>query len=190
MKTFLILYIFLSPSAFLLSQVKFEKEYRIKDGQVPEAAKVFIENLAFQRSVKWYKEESLTATTYEAKTKEDGQKYSIEFDSTGQIEDIEFKIKWTAIGETTRASMDQALSETFKRYRLIKIQRQWTGTDVDLVKAVKAKSAGAEITVQYEVIVKGKSEAGWRWYEVTFSAIGSQLSSKRIILRNTDNLEY
>ena len=186
----MILSIFLSSTASLLAQVKYEKEYRIKGEQVPTEAKAFIDKLTFQRSIKWYKEESLTATTYEAKTKRNGQKYSIEFDSTGLIEDIEIQIKWVSIGEAVRASMDQALSRAYKKYRLIKIQRQWTGSAEDLVQAVQARSAGEQIQLRYEIIIKGKSETGWQWYEITFSDTGKLLSSKRIILRNTDNLEY
>lgn len=190
MKIFFISCLLLLSAIPLLSQVKYEKEYRIKAEQVPAAAKVFIDKLTFQRPVKWYKEESLTTITYEAKTKEEGQKYSIEFDSTGQIEDIELKINWTSILASARASIEDALSESFERYRLIKIQRQWTGAAEDLVEAVKTKSTGDRLRVRYEIIVKGKSDAGWQWYEITFSDAGTQLSSKRIILRNTDNLEY
>ena len=190
MRVLLILYIFMSPTAVLLSQVKYEKEYRIHSRLVPESALAFLEQLPFQRSVKWYKEESLTATTYEAKTKENGQKYSIEFDSTGLIEDIEVKIKWISIRETVRASIDQSLRQDFEKYRLIKIQRQWTGSVEDLVEAVKSESAGTQIIVRYEMVIKGKSETGWQWYEVTFSDAGDLLSRKQIILRNTDNLEY
>lgn len=190
MRVFFIIFLLIFPTIPLLSQVKYEKEYRIKAEQVPEAAITFVERLGFQNRTKWYREESLTASTYEAKVRREGQKYSIEFDSTGLLEDVELKIKWPSVAEKTRERINQSLGQLFSSYRLIKIQRQWSGDPQAVLQATKKGVSGENTIERYETIIKGKSETGLHWYEITFSEEGNLQSQKRIILRNTDNLEY
>lgn len=172
------------------SQVKYEKEHRISAGKVPDAATKALELQPFYSTVKWYREESLIATTYEAKVRSQGKKLSIEFDSIGQLEDVEIKIKWSAIEDIIRTKIDQELKEVFSKYRLVKIQRQWTGDAATLLKDLPDDPPRDKATKRYEIIVKGKSKIGWHWHEMTFSSTGELRTNKRIILRNTDNLEY
>ncbi|NRB47767.1 MAG: hypothetical protein HRU41_08830 [Saprospiraceae bacterium] len=190
MKVFFILILLFSSSIPLFSQVKYEKEHRVSAEKVPEAATNALESRPFYSKVKWYREESLVATTYEAKVRFQGKKLSIEFDSIGQLEDVEIIIKWSAIEDIVRTKIDQELKGVFSKYRLVKIQRQWTGNTEILLKSLPDDPPPDKATKRYEIIVKGKSEIGWHWHEMTFSLTGELLSNKRIILRNTDNLEY
>lgn len=180
----------LSATVPLSAQLKYEREYRLALAEVPKKAINFLEALSFQSKIRWYKEESLTATSYEAKFRHDRQKYSIEFDSTGVLEDVEIKIKWLSIREATRQAISKVLDSQFSRHRLVKIQRQWSGDTKTVLQATKSGVIGEGIVERYETVIKGKSATGLHWYEITFSASGILLTQKRIILRNTDNLEY
>ena len=83
---------FLSPN-HLLGQIKYEKEYDIEQKEVPRIALEFITKSGFEKHVRWYREESQDGTTIEAKSKKNRHKYSIEFDTSGKLLDIEKTVK-------------------------------------------------------------------------------------------------
>ena len=89
----------------VFSQVKYEKEYRIKNDEIPDNIKSYLNTVAFKNKIKWYKEEGLSKYTYEAKTSHDNLNFSIEFDSLGIIEDVEFKIEWKSVPELTKKNI-------------------------------------------------------------------------------------
>ena len=103
---------FVSTSAF--SQEKYEKEYRIKTAKVPQAALEFIHSAGFAKKVKWYREEGLTSNSIEAKTKHHKTKYSIEFNTAGEIEDVEYIIQWEDMPALTRINIENL----DKQYRI------------------------------------------------------------------------
>ena len=121
----LTLLFFTSTSAF--SQEKYEKEYRIKIAKVPQAALEFIHSAEFSKKVKWYREEGLTSNSIEAKTKHHKTKYSVEFNTAGEIEDVEYIIQWQDIPALTRAKIERLLDSIYQKKRLVKIQVQLTG---------------------------------------------------------------
>ena len=169
---------------------KFEREYRIKVEEVPDKARRFIEALNFDRKVKWYGEEGLNSKSIEAKTKYLGRKYSVEFDTSGHIEDIEIRIPTKAIPAKTLKSIKSNLDEEFESFRFIKIQVQYSGEPEALIRINADNWKEALVNKKYEIVLKGKTEAETRWYEYTFSEIGEVEGKSVVILRNTDNLEY
>jgi len=109
------------------AQEKFEKEYRIKTEEVPVKALKFVTQLGFTKKVKWYREEGLTQTSIEAKSKKNREKYSIEFDELGTIEDIEKKIAWSSIPLSTRNNIRSYFDTAHQKICIQKIQIQYTG---------------------------------------------------------------
>ncbi|PWG06773.1 hypothetical protein [Polaribacter aquimarinus] len=98
MKTFFstVLLIFLSVNS-LLSQEKFEKEYRVKPKDVPKKSLEIIKIWNFKNKVKWYVEESQDGKTFEAKVRYKKYKYSIEFSKEGNIIDVEKTVKFSQL---------------------------------------------------------------------------------------------
>jgi hypothetical protein len=82
----------LATSAF--GQVKYEKEFRLKPGQVPVKARQFIDSINLQQKVKWYYEQNLKGNSIEAKFRMNHKRYSIEFDTLGNLQDVEVQIGW------------------------------------------------------------------------------------------------
>lgn len=70
------------------AQQKFEKESRLKPEDVSVAAKQFIETVDMDTKWKWYFEENLVGNSVEAKTKYQRKWYSVEFDTSGNIQDV------------------------------------------------------------------------------------------------------
>ncbi len=171
-------------------QIKYEREERVRVNIVPGPAGDFVEGCGFTERIKWYYEYSQNGNSYEAKVKQDGIKYSIEFDDQGKLEDVEFVIDWDDIPTGTKNQIEQYLDSTFQRYRLKKIQQQWTGTPAELQKLIRKESANSGYSTQYEIVMRGKTDGDTHWYEILFSAEGSLLRRSVFVPRNTDNLDF
>jgi hypothetical protein len=185
----LLLFLFVSP-IILSGQEKYERESRISVEEVPLAAQEFVNRLPIQKKTKWYLEESLTALSFEAKFKLDQRKYSVEFDTLGQLEDVELLTAAEAISAVSRENINKVLSDSFTRYRIRKVQFQYTGEAEELLTIIAQQTTTEGTTLKFELIVKGKTEEGVHLYEMLFNEEGQLLSQSTIVLKNANNLEY
>lgn len=187
----LILLLFLAVIQSVTAQEKYEREYGIAPSEVPDAAIHFVAQITSSRKVNWYKEESLSTFSYEAKTKIKGQRFSIEFDTSGILEDVEIIVKARDIEENTLHKIKKHLEQETDQYKIEKIQQQYSGDTTLLINYFNnAKAEPKGILCQYEIIVKTKINTQFFKYEYTFSSEGIFEKKRKIILRNTDNLEY
>jgi hypothetical protein len=187
-------FLFLSFNFFLFSsayaQQKYERESRIESNQVPKEALEFVQSLSFISKIKWYKETGLNTTTIEAKTKYKGKKYSIEFDKNGLLEDIEIIIKKKTIPSNSCQQMSSKLEQDLGKYRVEKIQIQYSGNIESVRKKILSGSDSENLITQYELIVSAKKNRKYQKFEYLFSNTGEFLKRSDIVLINTDNLEY
>lgn len=174
----------------VFSQYKFEKEYRIDTENVPAIALQFITNCSFTKKVKWYKEESQDGISFEAKTKYQKHKFSIEFDTTGHILDVEKKLKTKQLSSSNQNVIEKALSASFEKYKIVKLQEQWTGNEETLLELIQKNESSGLYQVRYEIVVKGKKDGSKNLYEVLLDTTAKVLNISKIIERPTDNLEF
>jgi len=172
------------------AQQKFERESRLKPAKVPPEALQFIEAVEMNTRWKWYFEENLEGNSVEAKTKYNGRRYSVEFDTTGIIQDIEVETKWQEMDEHIRSNISESLDSLFTRHNIIKIQIQYSAEKPVLLAILNNKAEFSESRIQYEIEVKGKETGRPKLYELTFTELGKLTDISEIIFRNTDNLEY
>ena len=99
-------------------QEKLERESRINSEEVPVTSLLFVDSLNFTRKVKWYREEGLAGVSIEAKSKKEGQKISVEFDSTGNIEDIEIQVEWKTLSDGLKDRITTQLDQECLRYKI------------------------------------------------------------------------
>jgi len=186
--SFTVLYIFsVNPC---LAQQKYEREYSIKSNAVPEKALKFVNAIFKGAKIQWYGEESLNGTTIEAKLKASGKKYSIEFDKSGEIQDVEILSSFKDIPSKTRNVMKGNLEKEFKKFKVDKTQVQWTASESVLKEALSSESTPASVQVRYEVIVKASKSKISNYYEVLFENNGKIISTHEIVQRNANNLIY
>lgn len=193
MKAFLILLVIISlPISILHGQMKYEREYRLDINQVPPQALKFVDALNFTNKVKWYKEEGFYKNSIEAKTRYQSQKYSIEFDTSGMIEDIEIEINWEEVPLDIRNAIDKYLDSNFQRSKICKVQSQFVGDVEYLLKITSAKTRHSNdyLTVCYELEVEVKRKDKYQKLELLFDEGGKLLKESTIIFKNTDHLEY
>ncbi|GHB68852.1 hypothetical protein [Persicitalea jodogahamensis] len=179
-----------STAQVSLGQIKYEKEYRLKAVDIPPAARQFVDSLDFERRVRWYVEVSQQGKSIEAKSKRGGQKYSVEFDTTGRLQDVEIEVSWRDLPEALRKNIEQNLENEFKRFRIRKVQRQFTGKSEDVLNYLGQRGNGNRLTIKYELVLRGRKDGETDEFEYTFSAEGRLEKRAKLVFRNTDNLEY
>tara|TARA_B100000886_G_scaffold127069_1_gene85636 strand:- start:547 stop:1122 length:576 start_codon:yes stop_codon:yes gene_type:complete len=175
---------------FAFTQVKYEKEYRIDEGRIPENIKSYLNTITFKNKIKWYKDEALNKYTYEAKTSHNNLNFSIEFDSLGIIEDVEFEIEWKNIPKLTQKNIEIYLDSVYQKKKIIKVQVQYTGKSENLIDVIKDIELKNRLTRKYEIVLKGKENKKLQMMEYLFSNEGKFEDKAIIIMKNTDNLEY
>ena len=174
----------------LWAQVKREFEQRITVSEVPEkAVNWFQKTYGNPPKVKWYKEITSGKLSYEAKLKRNKKWHSVEFDSLGVVEDVEIKIRKKRVQKEIRDAIWAYFKSTYSKFKVSKIQLQWSGNEDDLSKAIIDRNPD-EIIVRYEIEFYGKNKEEDEMWEGLFSDKGELLKRRKIIFRPTDNLTY
>ena len=186
----IIFLLFFISSYSLQAQEKRERERKIKTTQAPIPARDWL-NSAYSNpaSVNWYQQDDSGELSYEAKFKWKSKWHSVKFNPEGGIEDIEIRIVRNEIPEKTREKIWEYFSSTYSKYKIKKIQLQWTGEEQDLLNALNDKGA-RNLTIRYEIEYQGRTSEENRLWEGLFDQSGKLLRRSKIILAPTENLTY
>ncbi|GAB3021502.1 hypothetical protein [Spirosoma pulveris] len=171
-------------------QQKYEREYTIKPSAVPQQAARFINDVFTKATIHWYGEVSLTGTTIEAKLKSGGKRYSIEFDPSGKIQDVEIQRRFNQIPAQTRQTLSEGLSRKFDQFAVVKTQLQWTAGPDDLKTAILTNKLPSSVKIRYELILKARKNRSASYYEVLCEQNGVIVSIHQLVQRNNNNLIY
>lgn len=153
-------------------QEKWEKESRINSEEVPVISLVFVDSLNFTRKVKWYREEGLAGVSIEAKSKKEGHKISVEFDSTGNIEDIEIQVEWKTLSDGLKDRINTQLDQECLRHKIQKVQIQYSGEPTALLNKMNNGNQSGAVKTNYELVIKCKTTDGVALYEYLVSYEG------------------
>lgn len=174
----------------IYSQQKMEREYSINPSAVPQKAREFIERCYPVRNIKWYGEESHKSRSIEAKFKKGSKSYSIEFDSLGNLQDAEVLVSFASIPDSLRKLIESKLSDQFRKYKIMKVQRQWKGPVDALQALITEQKAIHSFETNYEIIIRGVNEKGTALYELLFNQEGTLARSLQIVQQNASHLIY
>ncbi|UCD60587.1 MAG: hypothetical protein JSV59_11995 [Flavobacteriaceae bacterium] len=175
------------------SQVKVEREHRIKKNQFPEAAHDFIKDkLNDAKKIRFYKETDTTKITYEAKFKKDKLHYSVEFDESGKLEDIEILIKEVDVPKDSWSNITKFLREKFDRYKIRKIQQQYPVTSNETAETTLNNAFQNLLipSLNYEIMVRGKIHDNHADFEILFGAEGDFIKMRESLPANYDHVLY
>jgi hypothetical protein len=147
---------------------KYEQESRIKEEQLPSAIPGYLDKYYPERSkVKHYEEYSKTGKDgvlrhyYESKFDSGHYRYSVKFDSSGALYDIERLIDMQQLPSQLKLQIEEDLSQYFQKHRTRKLQEV-----ID--------QAGTVIA--YELVVKGSRERDVGYYELRYDPEGQRIS--------------
>jgi hypothetical protein len=171
------------------SQEKIEKESGIKADQVPKPAIEWLED-AFEniKKPKWYLEISQQGKSFEAKFQFKDHHYSVEFDSLGNVQDVEIEIKESEISPEVWQNIQGYFDAEFDQVKVEKIQRQLSGPDAALEDYFDEEE-NQGIVIRYELVFQGKKEI-WELWEGLFEENGRFISKLKVQIRANDNLIF
>lgn len=169
---------------------KYEKESRLNYKDVPSTALNFIDALKINSKIRWYSEVGFKTKSIEAKFKRDDKRHSVEFDTVGNIQDVEIEMKWQKIRSEIKDSINFQLSSICLSYRISKIQIQYSGNQSKLLSFLKGKITVENVITNYEIIANCSVNGKIEQFEYLFNDKGILLNTFKIIFKNASNLEY
>lgn len=174
----------------VLAQSKYEKEVRIRERYVPQIARDFVDQLNLGSRIKWYQEFGKDTYSFEAKTRYNGSRISIEFSYIGVFEDVEIEVKITEVPHEIRSKIIDFLNDSYPKYQIDKIQVQYSGSEEAVLAQFTNKTHTHGLVIRYELVLSAKKDGQYSLFEYLFSENGSFVSRNKIVLKTTDNLEY
>jgi hypothetical protein len=174
-----------------LSAQKNEIEIRVVPDEVPaQAINWFDELPEIKSKIKWYFEKTSGAESYEAKFRYSKKWHSIEFDRDGNLEDAEIEISRDQISQEAWQSVVKSLEQHFTKFRVQRIQLQWTGGSSAVQQALQSGIASENVIVHFEIEYRGRNESKNALWEGLFDAKGEMVSQREIIVKPAENLSY
>lgn len=177
--------------AILPAQTKFEREYRIKENEVPEKASQFVRDAFFDEKIKWYAEESQDGNSIEAKVKFRNHKYSVEFDSNGNLLDVEKTVSFKKLNQKTSDAISRSLATKFGNYKILKVQIQWTAKDDEtLTELIQNGTSTHFYDEKFEIVIETHKDDTYKAFENLIDRKGEIEKSLELDLRSMKNMEF
>ncbi|SHN15472.1 hypothetical protein SAMN04488057_108134 [Cyclobacterium lianum] len=171
-------------------QEKVEREYRVKVREVPAEAREWLDD-AFEghKRVKWFMEETSGKKSFEAKFPWKKEDYSVEFDLSGKIEDIEIQKNWQDLSEAIRNNLEVYFEANYSKWRIEKIQMQFTGEPDDLEDMIDEEEQ-EQIVIRFEIEYYAEKGEGKGLWEGLFDKDGNFMNKREVMIPPVDNLFF
>lgn len=174
----------------LSSQTKNEKESRIELDAFPEPSQTVVNTIIDNvRRIRHYKEIDGDNLSYESKFKYDKHWFSVEFNASGILEDIEVKINERQIEDDIRSKIKSYLNTHYSKFDFLKIQEQYpfneSKSPQQFLKSVLEQRKNT--LSNYEIVVALKTNGNWQIREMTFDENGIFLKERTL---QQDSYEY
>lgn len=173
-------------------QEKQEQEFRIAEKDLHDAIMPLLEHpIKGVKKIKFYKEIDGDKSSYEVKFKKDKAFYSIEFNESGVLEDIEIVIKASQIPPTAYGTLSHYLDRTFGKHQIKKIQLQYVNQEGNPQKVLQQAFKQERIPANnYEIVIVAKTQEGYVAYEVTFDAHGQHRYTRKSVKPQYDHVLF
>ena len=170
---------------------KREIERRVNEENVPKEAKIWFKD-AYEgkNKVKWYFQTDGEKEVYEAKLKWNKKWHSVEFLPTGEIKNIEILINIKELPKEVHDNLIQYLSENYQKYKLDRIQIQYTGQSDDLEDLINENEQSNSLMKIYEIEYFGREKGINKMWEAHFDKNGYFIEKRIIQLNSTDVLDF
>ena len=174
-----------------MGQEKNEREKRITEEDFPQNALAALKDaLQEEVSIRYFLETDGDKQSYEAKFKWKKRSFSIEFDTTGVVQDVEIRISRKDVPEETVATVKRYLDENHDDWRIEKSQLHYSKirNGKDLI--TRALHDHNTLIPDYELIIATKDQGKVTNYEMLFSAKGELIQKRIVINRSHDFLRF
>lgn len=185
--SYIIPWLFLTLSLTCFSQVKPEREHRIKKSQFP-SIELDVLALADAKNLKYYKEIDSSKTTFIMKFRQKKIHYHIDFNEKGAIQNTGFKVNEVDIPTDTYAQIDSFLKENFKNIKIKYIQQRYPGTSENVMKNTFQNLMMPNNT--YKLMFSGKKADKKEDFIAIFDAEGNLKNIALALPANYDRVLY
>jgi hypothetical protein len=187
-------FLFLLALPFLgLSQAKYEREFRIKESQFPvvalENAQPYLDGV---KRLRFYKEIDSSRQSFEIKFKKDRLHYSVEYSSSGVLEDIEVTIRQNDIPNESWDAIIRHLSNFADTYKVRKIQQQYP-RDAFATDSATFRNAFQNLLLpemRYELMIQARKGKTYKEFEILYDSGGGFLQMRESLPPNYDHVLY
>ncbi|WP_158856767.1 hypothetical protein [Lunatibacter salilacus] len=170
---------------------KREIERAVNSSSVPEKARTWLEDTyEGHKRVRWYFQTDGEKEVYEAKLKWQGKWHSVEFLPDGQIQNIEILIKVRDLEKEVSQNLTSYLTENYQRFKIDRLQIQYTGSSGDLEELITENEAPRLLTKKYEIEYFGREDGQNKMWEGHFDKHGNFIEKRVIELSSTDVLDF
>jgi len=175
-----------------IGQIKNEKEFSIDPSELP----IGIENLLSSyledaKRIRYYQEIDGDKKSFEVKFKKRRLHYSIEFNESGLLEDVEFRIRPTDIPDESWTNILQYIEQNFSKFTIKKIQQQHPVVNKTALKTLEEAFQNLILPyINYELVVSAKKEKGFEQFEILFDSEGRFLNLRKSIRSKYDHVLY
>jgi hypothetical protein len=171
-----------------IAQIKYEKEERVKKEELPTPTVKLLSLVeANSRRIRYFREINDDNLSYEIKLKKNSVHYSIEFSQEGVLQDIEVLIKKSELPMVVL----EAAKNHFRKIKFIRIQKQFSHTDNISPSSTLQKVFKNKVSPEaYEIVVLGKTQNGYRYFELLLDTEGTLLKKSHIITKDSENVVY
>lgn len=184
----------LSVSEAIAQGEKNEVEDSIRKKEMPKnALEILDEFWPNMNDIRYYFQTDGDTETFEAKLEWQGSDYSIEFDNTGRVIDVEMLIEKQEISPEASSGINEYLDQEFRRVRITRLQRQFIADDdddwddEDFIDDI-LEGDEEDYEVRYELEVEGRSGSEIGAFELLFNQFGDLIQRRKIVRRSVDNI--
>lgn len=171
---------------------KDEIERSIERGEMPAPSLSMLNQFwNEEKKVDFYRQSDGKKISYEAKLEWKGQQYSIEFDSTGSLINVEQLIDFKDIPVTSQNTITEEINKQYTRFRFTRIQRQFSAMDADDTDEILEDVIDEdydELTIRFEIVVDAENKDVLGSFELLFDKHGNMIQKRRIVRRSLDNI--
>lgn len=179
-------FLFLTIGSLAYSQIKPEREHRIKKSQFPMVGTEMVPKEA--KNIKYYREVDTSKTTYILQFRLKKMKYHIDLDKAGQIQRLGFRVKEVDIPQDTYALINNFLEGSFQKAKIRRILQYYPGDSDNALKNTYQNLILPNNT--YQLIFKGKQNKKNKEYIALFDADGNILVINEALPSNYDRVLY
>lgn len=189
-----VIILFISSPILKAQAVKNEVEDSIKREEMPKnALETLDEFWQGLNDIRYYFQTDGDSQAYEAKLEWQGNSYSIEFDDSGKVLDVEQLIEWDQVSSSASEGIGEYLQKEFRRVNITRLQRQYIADDEDdsddedFIDDI-LEGDEEDFEIRYELEVEGRSGRQIGAFELLFDHSGDLIQRRKIERRSVDNI--
>ncbi|MEQ8525775.1 hypothetical protein [Gracilimonas sp.] len=189
---FLIPAIIISSTLFCSAQeIKDEVEKSIDRNEMPASALSLINQFwKEEKKADFYRQSDGEMISYEVKLNWEDHQYSIEFDSTGSLIDVEQIIEIEELPEALRNTITEEIDKQYSKFKFTRVQRQFSasGNDDEEVLENILEEDFEDLLIRYEIEIDGQNKDELGSFEMLFDVNGNFIQKRKIVRRSLDNI--